>query len=175
MRTITKYIEAGGSLLLTTSSGGDFNYGRDKGSIRNLSRITGVRKYWWGELFTNNKKMFLKTPEDLILNKFEDHPIFNGINKLLLSDCTFLKTSENMPELFVLNTEDNIYYRDFNDYEEIEIEPSPIIVINGNAGRGRVISIGSTFFMTDHPQYGVEIFDNKKFFKNIVSWLLHKC
>lgn len=173
---IKRYVRNyGGRLLITSSSGGDFDYKRELGSLRALSSITGVKRFRWGELFNSLPKNYYLEPENLIFNSLSDHEIFDGVNKLLFADCTLLEatSSENTEELLLTNNK--THFRFFSNERVISAENLPVIIsktIEGNEKIGKVLTIGSTLFMTDHKIYGLNAFDNKKFFMNIINWLL---
>ena len=172
------YVKNGGNLLISTSSGGDFDYVRedddieDYGSIRALSSITGVKRYWWGEIFHPSKKRHLTNPEDLLFSKFPNHPIFDGINQILLADTTFLEPSTVFSPEILFSTLPGTMFRYFIDDTEECVDDVPLITYR-KLGDGASLIIGSTLFMSTQEQYGSTQFDNAKFFFNIVNWLLN--
>ncbi|TFG19657.1 MAG: hypothetical protein EU530_05535 [Promethearchaeota archaeon] len=173
---IKSYVKNGGNLLISTSSGGDFDYERedddieDYGSIRALSPITGVKRYWWGEVFHPSKKKHLTNPEDLLFSRFPDHPIFEGINQILLADTTFLEPSTVFTPKILFTTLPGTMFRYFVDDTEECVDDVPLITYR-KLGTGSSLVIGSTLFMSPHQKYGTPRFNNAKFFLNIINWL----
>ena len=174
---LKSYVKQGGKLLLTTSSGGDQDYkGQDEDiedyrSFRALNPITGVKRYWWGEVFHPSKYMEYMGPEDLMFTEFSSHPIFNGISQILLSDNTFLEPSTVFPSEVLLNTLPGTMFRYFVDDSEELIDEVPLIIYR-KFGLGASVVISSTLFMSTHEFFGSTQLDNAKLLLNIVNWLL---
>jgi hypothetical protein len=175
---LKKYVKQGGKLLVTSSSGGDFEYVRenedleDYVSIRALSPITGIKRYWWGELFHPTYHRENYASEDLIFTKFSDHPIFNGISEIMLSDSTFLEPSAVHPPEILFSSNQGTKFRYYIDDSEEVVGKVPLISYR-KLGAGASIVIGSTLFMSNHKKYGVTQFDNAKFLFNIIKWLCY--
>jgi uncharacterized membrane protein len=171
LTSIDKYVNNGGNLLLTTSSGGDFDYKGSRGSIRALFPVTGVIRFYWGELYSKLEEDYYLTPNNLIITNLPNHPIFEGIKKIILADTTFFELSTESNVNSVLKTNKgtcfNYYLDNFNNNAENET----IIAIN-TYGEGKSLTIGSTLFMTNNEKYGIHLADNGKFFKNIINWLI---
>lgn len=171
IREITRYVDEGGKILITTSSGGDFDYTRNRGSLRALSQITGVERYWWGELFCKTQGRYLNNHENLIFSEFPPHAIFEDVNKIVLADCTFFDLDEEIDAECLLYSSHESYFNYYSDDYDQKIGQEPIIVAN-NYGDGKTLIIGATLFMTDHKEFGLNTADNKIFIKNIIDWLL---
>ncbi|MBN2157641.1 MAG: hypothetical protein JW776_16460 [Candidatus Lokiarchaeota archaeon] len=173
---LEKYIREGGKLFLSTSSGGDFEYKKedadieDYGSIRALKHITGIKRYWWGELFHPSKALHYKSPENLVLSHFPSHPIFQGINQVMLADTTFLEPSKVHVPKALLTTSIGTKFRYYVDDSEERVDRVPIITTH-QFGRGICLVIGSTLFMSRNEQFGSSVMDNSKLFFNIINWL----
>lgn len=176
---LKKFVKGGGHLLISSSSGGDFDYKRedvdieDYGSIRALSSITGVKRYWWGELFHTSKKLHLTHPEDLLFSNIPDHPIFTDVNQILLADTTFLEPSTVFIPEILFSTLPGTMFRYFIDDTEERVDSVPLIIYR-KLGAGASLVIGSTLFMSTQEQYGSTKFDNAKLFFNIINWLVNK-
>lgn len=171
VEAIKKYVYTGGKLLLTTSSGGDSEYKASKGSIRCLKTVTGVIRYWWGELFMERKGLYYERPENLIIPKLPEHAIFKDIRALLLVDSTFLEPSDDEDVDVLLRTKRGTEFRYYEDDDTQMLDAVPLIV-SKSFGYGRSLTIGSSFFMTDHKLYGYRALDNRRFFLNILNWLI---
>jgi hypothetical protein len=173
---LKKFVKEGGKLFITSSSGGDFEYERededieDYASIRALSPITGIKRYWWGELFHPTQHSKKNSPEDLIFTEFPDHPIFEGVSEIMLADSTFLEPSSvHTPEILFF-TQQGTKFRYYIDDSEEVVDRVPLISYR-KLGAGASLVIGSTLFMSNHKNYGINQVDNAKFFFNIINWL----
>ena len=108
---LKEYVKQGGKLLISSSSGGDQDYlGQDEDiedyrSIRALSMISGVKRYWWGEVFHEDLHPEDLEPEDLDFTSFPNHPIFQNVLRILLSDTTFLEPSNVFPTEILFSTQ----------------------------------------------------------------------
>lgn len=173
VENLKKYVYTGGSLLVTSSSGGDFDYKASEGSIRALKNITGVTKFWWGQLLIERKGLFYEEYENLIVPNMPKHPIFSDIRALLLVDSTFLKPANDKNVSIILETKKGTKFKSFEDEAIQLVNRAPLIVLK-SLGYGLSLTIGSSFFMTTHPLYGYKALDNAKFFRNAVNWLIEK-
>ena len=171
VRNIKKYVRNGGSLLISSSSGGDFNYKRELGSLRAFSSVSGVDRLWWGELFSKIEGNYVNQAENLVFRNFPEHEIFNDIQKIILADCTFMDTKDRDDVHELLYCYKNTWFRYFEDDFVEKIGSVPIIVTK-ESDEGKTLVIGSTLFMTDDKNFGISKEDNGKFLKNIVEWLL---
>lgn len=177
IRTIKKYVQNGGNLLISTSSGGDFDYLRTEGSLRALYKITGIKRFWWGELFNKEEGKYVGAHENIVFSKFPSHKIFNGVQKLILADCTFLEVDEELedPEdaevKILLECEPDSFFRYYTDDFVEKIGKEPVITLK-KTDEGKCLTIGSTLFMTDDEKYGIGAENNGIFFKNIIQFLL---
>lgn len=171
LNTMRKYVYNGGKILLTTSSGGDFDYSRTQGSMRALYKVTGVKRFYWGELYCKSANDYYLSPENLVFTEFPNHPIFSNIKKIVLADTTFFELDKDSEVQSILKTKKNMYFNYYADDFKDKMENESIIVAN-TFGDGKSLTIGSTLFMTNHEKYGIHLADNGKFFKNIIDWLI---
>lgn len=174
IRTIKKYVQNGGNLLITTSSGGDFDYLRTEGSLRALYKITGIKRFWWGELLNTKVGKYVGSHENIVFTKFPSHKIFNGVQKLILADCTFLEFEEDLEDSKVetlLECEPDSFFRYYTDDFVEKIGKESVITLK-KTDEGKCLTIGSTLFMTDDEKYGIGAENNEIFFKNIIQFLL---
>lgn len=176
---LKNYVKYGGKLLITTSSGGDQDYKaqdediEDYKSFRALSPISGVKRYWWGEVLHPTEHVEYMGPEDIVFTRFPNHPIFHGIKKILFSDTTFLEPSTVHTAEVVLTTRPGTIFRYFVDDSEEIIDEVPLITYR-KFGSGSCLVIGTTLFMSTHEHFGSSQFDNAKFFHNIIEWLINE-
>jgi hypothetical protein len=174
---LKNYVKQGGKLLVTTSSGGDNDYkGQDEDvddyrSIRALSPMTGIKRYWWGELFHPKKSHYYQVPENLLISHFPSHPIFEDIHKVMFADTTFLEPSTIHVPQVILTSQPGTMFRYYIDDSEEKMDNVPIMT-SRLLGKGECVVIGSTLFMSKQPIYGISVADNLKLFKNIIKYLV---
>lgn len=169
--SIKKFIGDGGGLLLTTGEGGDRDVPMKKGSIRILYKITGVRRFWNGMLQESTSNFLVKKHNILISNIFT-HPITKGITELVLPHCTFFTLSEEDVE-DIINTSEKAEFKYYSQVIENEINnvgSVPICVVS-KFFNGRCVTIGSSDFLIEDSDFGIDAGDNLKFLENIIKWL----
>jgi hypothetical protein len=171
IHSIRRYVKEGGRLLLTSSSGGDFNYEGSRGSIRSISAISAVKRFYWGELFNHEGPKYYDTQENLILTEFPNHPLFKNVNKLIFADSTFLEPTNHEGSEVLLRSPENTKFRSFEN-DKVRLVGKVPLVITNSFENGKSVTISNTFFMTPDAKYGIVLADNKVFFQNIIEWLL---
>ena len=171
IKTLMNYVYNGGNLLITSGAGGDFNYKKKMNSIRALVQFTGIKRFWWGELFNTKPNCFYKENESLLFTSFQSHPIFSNISKIILTDCTFFEINQSKNLQVLLKTPKGTCFRYYKDYSEYIVDEVPIITLN-KYGNGKILCIANTYFMLDDKKYGIYLADNKILFSNIVKYLI---
>lgn len=165
---IKKFVGEGGGLLLTTGDGGDRDIPMKKGSIRVLYKITGVRRFWNG-IIQEAASNFLVNRNNLVLNDLFSHPITEGVTEVVLPNCTFFTISEEDVEDIIVTSE-KAEFKYYLDEDIGAIGPVPICVVS-EFFNGRCVTIGSSDFMIEDSDFGVDAGDNLKFLENIIRWL----
>jgi len=165
---IKKFVGEGGGLLLTTGDGGDRDIPMKNGSIRVLYKITGVRRFWNG-IIQEAGSNFLVNRNNLVLNDLFSHPITEGVTEVVLPNCTFLTISEEDVEDIILTSE-KAEFKYYLDEEIGALGPVPICVVS-EFFNGRCVTIGSSDFMIEDSDFGLDAGDNLKFLENIIRWL----
>jgi len=165
---IKKYIGEGGGLFLTSGEGGDRDVPMKLGSIRVLYKITGVRKFWNG-IIQESSSNFLVNRDNILINEFYAHPITNGISALVLPNCTFFTiTEEDVEDIIV--TSEKAEFKYYFDNDTGAIGPVPICVVS-EFFNGRCVTVGSSDWLIEDSDYGLDAEDNIKFLTNILEWL----
>jgi len=146
LRAIKKFVGEGGSLFLTSGDGGDRDIPMKKGSIRVLYKITGVRRFWNG-FIQEAASNFLVKKKNVLITELFNHPITEGISELVLPNSTFLTISEeDVDDIIVTSEKAEFKY-------------------------GRCVTIGSSDWITEDSDFGLDTGDNLKFLSNIIEWL----
>ncbi|MFX1411184.1 MAG: hypothetical protein ACFFA6_12595 [Promethearchaeota archaeon] len=165
---IKKFIGEGGGLLLTSGEGGDKDIPMKQGSIRVLYKITGVRRFWYG-IIQEAPSNFLVNRNNILVTELFSHPITEGVSELVLPDCTFFSISEEDVEDIILTSEKS-EFKYYVDDDIGALGPVPICAVS-EFYNGRCVSVGSSNWMIEDSDFGLDAGDNLKFLSNIIEWL----
>ena len=166
--SIKKYVGEGGALLLTSGERGDMDVPMKKGSIRVLYKMTGVRRFWNG-VIQEAHSHFLVNRSNIVANELFNHPITSGITEVVLPNCTFFTISEEDVEDIIVSSE-KAEFKYTEDNAIGVIGPVPICAVS-DFFSGRCVTIGSSEFLLEDSDFGIDAGDNLKFLQNIISWL----
>ncbi|MFX0031122.1 MAG: hypothetical protein ACFE8E_03525 [Candidatus Hodarchaeota archaeon] len=165
---IKKYVGEGGGLLLTSGDGGDKDISMKDGSIRVLYKITGVKRFWNG-VIQEAPSNFLVNRNNLLINEIFSHPISSGVTEVVFPNCTFFTiTEEDVEDIIV--TSEKAEFKYFIDDDISAIGPVPICVVS-DFYNGRSITIGSSDFLIEDSDFGLDAGDNLLFLENVIKWL----
>jgi hypothetical protein len=168
LRTIKKFVGEGGSLFLASGDGGDRDIPMKQGSIRVLFKVTGVRRFWNG-LIQEAASNFLVKKKNLLINELFNHPITQGITQLVLPNSTFLTISEEDVDDIIVTSE-KAEFRYYHDDDVGALGPVPICAVS-SFYEGRCVTIGSSDWLTEDSDFGLDAGDNLNFLSNIIEWL----
>lgn len=168
LRAIKKFVGGGGSIFLASGDGGDRDISMKKGSIRVLYKITGVRRFWNG-LIQESSSNFLVKKKNVLITELFNHPITKGITQLILPNSTFLTISEEDVDDIIITSE-KAEFKYYIDDQLGAIGPVPICVVS-KFYEGRCVTIGSSDWITEDGDFGLDTGDNLKFLSNIIEWL----
>jgi len=168
LKDIKKFVGEGGGLLMTSGAGGDQDIPMKIGSIRVLYKLTGVKRFWNGRIMESSSN-FIVNKENLVLNELFNHPITKGISELVFPECTFFSLAEEEVEDIIVTSE-KAEFKYFSDDDTDEVGPVPICVVS-EFYNGRCITIGSSDWMIEDNDFGIDAGDNLKFLDNVIKWL----
>jgi hypothetical protein len=168
LRAIKKFVGEGGSIFLASGDGGDRDIPMKNGSIRVLYKITGVRRFWNG-LIQESSSNFLVKKKNVLITELFNHPITKGITQLILPNSTFLTISEEDVDDIIITSE-KAEFKYYIDDKLGAIGPVPICVVS-KFYEGRCVTIGSSDWITEDGDFGLDTGDNLKFLSNIIEWL----
>ncbi len=168
LKAIKKYVGEGGSLFFTSGDGGDRDIPMKMGSIRVLYKITGVRRFWNG-IIQESSSNFLVNRDNILVNELFNHPITEGITELVLPNCTFFTITEEDVEDIILTSE-KAEFKYYMDDDTGAIGSVPICVVS-EFFSGRCVTVGSSDFLLEDSDFGLDAGDNIKFLENILKWL----
>lgn len=169
LKAIKKFVgEGGGGLFLTSGAGGDNDVPMKKGSIRVLYKMTGVKRFWNGNII-ESASHFLVKKENLLATELFNHAITKNITEVVLSNCTFFTlTEEDIDDLIISSEKSEFKY--FNDGSLGALGPVPICAVS-SFYNGRCVTVGSSDFVIEDSDYGIDAGDNLKFLENCIKWL----
>ena len=168
LKAVKKFIGEGGSLFLTSGDGGDQDISMKQGSIRVLYKITGVRRFWNGIIQEAPSNFLVKKTNVLVTDLF-NHPITKGITELVLPNCTFFTISEEDVDDIIITSE-KAEFKYYVDTELGALGPVPVCAVS-KFYEGRCVTIGSSDWLTEDGDFGLDAGDNLKFLTNIIEWL----
>jgi len=167
LKAIKRFVGEGGGLFLSTGKGGDLDIPMKQGSIRVLYKITGVRRFWNG-LIHESKENFHVKKHNLLFTDLYTHPITKGVTEIILPHCTFLSLTEDAEDIII--TSDKAEFKYLSDETIDQVGPVPVCAIS-EFYNGRAFTIGSSDFMLEDNDFGLDAGDNLKFFTNVIRWL----
>jgi uncharacterized membrane protein len=168
LKAIKRFIGEGGGLFLTSGDGGDRDTPMKDGSIRVLYKITGVNRYWNGIVLESKNNILVKK-HNLLFNELYTHPITKKVGEIVIPNSTFLNTGEEGVEE-IITTSGKTKFKYYIDEEKDRIGSVPIAVTN-EFYNGRAFTIGSSDFLLEDEDFGLDSGDNLLFFENIIKWL----
>lgn len=167
LKSIKEFVGKGGGLLVVSGAGGDNDIPINQGSIRVLYKLTGVKRYWNGVVMYPKKKSIIDRV-NLKIETIFTHPITQGINRLVLGECTFFSITEDAED--IVTTSENAAFK-YESIDEVdEIGQVPLCVVS-EFFSGRVVTLGSSSLFQEESEIGLDIEDNSKFLENIIKWL----
>lgn len=168
LKAVKKFIGEGGGLFLTSGDGGDHGISMKQGSIRVLYKITGVRRFWNG-IIQEAPSNFLVKKRNLLVTELFNHPITEGITEVVLPNCTFFTISEEDVDDIIITSEKS-EFKYYVDDEIGALGPVPVCAVS-KFYEGRCVTIGSSDWLTEDGDFGLDAGDNLKFLTNIIEWL----
>ncbi|MFX1316690.1 MAG: hypothetical protein ACFE9T_12565, partial [Promethearchaeota archaeon] len=173
IENLVKYVENGGTLLLFSSSGSDY---QNKTNLNELAKRFGF-EFLPDEVNDSMNYVFLqKRP---ILTKIKPHYITEQVKKIVFSSTCSIKALDFIDDEKNVKIEElvrlglNGWHRIYDGENWIE-EDSPKIplMIAVEFYKGKVVAFGnSSIFSSLGQEYGFSAFDNDILIANIIRWL----
>jgi len=174
IENLENYVKNGGSLLIFSSSGGDYT---NKTNLNELTQMFGF-KFESDEVNDSMNYVFLqKRP---ILTKLKPHFITEQVKKIVFSSSCSTKTIDFVEDEKNIKIEELIElglngWRKKYDGEKWIEEDSPKIplMVIVEYYKGKVVAFGnSSIFSSLGQEYGFTAFDNDILIANIIRWLV---
>jgi hypothetical protein len=174
IEVLEKYVKEGGSLLIISSSGGDYT---NNTNLNELTQKFGF-KFVSDEIYDSvNYVNLQKRP---IITRFKPHIITEQIKKIVFSSsCStqileFIEDEEDIKIEWVMQTGLNSWRRihDGENWAEEDSPKIPLMVVV-EYFKGRVVAFGNlSIFSSLGREYGFSAFDNDILIANILSFLI---
>lgn len=170
---LEKYIRNGGSLLITSSSGGDYS---NKTNLNELTRKFGF-EFVPDEISDSVNYVHLqKRP---IIDNFKPHIITEQIQKIVFSSsCSinildFLEDEKNIKVDKLLISGLNCWHKIYDGKDWVEEDnPKVPLLVDVEYFEGRVVGFGNiSIFSSLAREYGFTALDNDILIANILNWL----
>ncbi len=173
IENLKKYVKGGGSLLITSSSGGDY------GNNTNLNELTRNFGFEFAPDEVNDSVNYVHLQKRPLISNFKPHVITEQIKKIVFSSsCStqildFLEDEKNIIVDGIVISGLNCWHRIYNGEDWIE-EDSPKIplLVAAEYYAGKVVGFGNlSIFSSLAREYGFSALDNDILIANIISWL----
>lgn len=173
IENLKKYVKGGGSLLITSSSGGDY------GNNTNLNELTRNFGFEFAPDEVNDSVNYVHLQKRPLISNFKPHVITEQIKKIVFSSsCStqildFLEDEKKIIVDGIVISGLNCWRRIYNGEDWIE-EDSPKIplLVAAEYYAGKVVGFGNlSIFSSLAREYGFNAFDNDILIANIISWL----
>ncbi len=174
IEVIEKYVSNGGSLLLISSTGGDFT---NKTNLNDLTQKFGF-EFVSDEIYDSvNYVNLQKRP---IITRFKPHIITEQIKKIVFSSsCStqildFVEDENNIKVQWVLESGLNSWRKRYNGESWIEEDSPkfPLLVVT-EYYKGKVVGFGNlSIFSSLAREYGFSALDNDLLIANILRFLI---
>ncbi len=174
IENIEAYAKNGGSLLITSSSGGDYT------NRTNLNELTRKFGFEFGYDEINDSVNYVNLQRRPIITKFTPHVLTEQIKKIVFSSsCStqiidFVDADKNIKVDGILQSGLNCWRKrhDGEDWIEEDCPKIPILVAVEYYA-GKVVGFGNiSIFSSLAREYGFAAFDNDILIANILNWLI---
>lgn len=174
IKTLEKYVKNGGSLLIVSSSGGDYT---NSTNLNDLTQKFGF-EFVSDEIYDSvNYVNLQKRP---IITRFKPHVITEQIKKIVFSSsCStkildFIEDEKNVKIQWVLQSGLNSWHKHYNgEYWIEEDSPKVPLMVVVEYFKGKVVGFGNlSIFSSLAREYGFSAFDNDILIANILSFLI---
>ena len=173
IENLQKYVKGGGSLLITSSSGGDY------GNNTNLNDLTRIFGFEFISDEINDSVNFVHLQKRPLISNFKPHVITEQLQKIIFSSsCStqvleFLEDEKSVKVDGILISGLNSWHRLYNGEDWIEEDsPKVPLLVAVEYYAGKVVGFGNiSIFSSLAREYGFNALDNDILIANILSWL----
>ncbi|MHA1436198.1 MAG: hypothetical protein ACTSPD_01350 [Promethearchaeota archaeon] len=176
IEVLEQYVKTGGSLLIVSSSGGDYS------NRTNLNELTQKFGFTFVYDEINDSMNYINLQKRPLISKFIPHPITEQLKKIVFSSaCSldildFIEDEENIKIDIVASAGLNCWRKRYDGKEWVEEDcPKIPLIVAINYFKGRIVGFGNlSMFSSLGREYGFSAFDNDILIANILKWLTVK-
>ncbi|MDX1798735.1 MAG: hypothetical protein R3255_08805 [Candidatus Lokiarchaeia archaeon] len=174
IQNLEKYVKDGGSLLIVSSTGGDYT------NSTNLNELTTKFGFEFNSDEIYDSVNYINLQKRPIISVFKPHVITENLKKLVFSSsCSikildFIEDENNVKIDWLLKSGLNCWHKRYDGESWIE-EDSPKIplMVVGEYFKGKVVGFGNfSIFSSLAREYGFSAFDNDILIANILNYLI---
>ncbi len=174
IKVLEDYVKNGGSLLINSSSGGDYT---NNTNLNDLTRKFGF-EFIPDEI--SDSVNYVNLQKRPIITKFKPHIITNQIKKIVFSSsCSikildFINVEENIKTDWILKTGLNSWHKRYDgEYWIEEDSPKVPLMVSVEYFKGKVVGFGNlSIFSSLAHEYGFSALDNDILIANILTFLI---
>jgi len=171
---LENYVKNGGSLLVVSSSGGDY---KNSTNLNELTRKFGF-EFVSDEIYDSVN--YINLQKRPLINTFKPHVITENLKKIVFSSsCStqilnFLEDEKNVKVDWLLQSGLNCWRKRYNgEYWIEEDSPKIPLMVVVEYYKGKVVGFGNfSIFSSLAREYGFSAFDNDILIANIMSFLI---
>lgn len=174
IKTLEKYVKNGGSLLIVSSSGGDYT------NSTNLNDLTKKFGFEFISDEVNDSVNYVNLQKRPIITRFKPHIITEETKKIVFSSsCStkildFIEDEKNVKVEWILQSGLNSWRKRYDGEHWVEEDsPKVPLVVVVEYFKGKVVGFGNlSIFSSLAREYGFSAFDNDILIANILSFLI---
>ena len=174
IKILEKYVKNGGSLLIVSSSGGDYTNGT------NLNDLTQKFGFEFLSDEINDSVNYVNLQKRPIITRIKPHVITEQIKKIVFSSsCStkildFIEDEKNIKIQWVLQSGLNSWHKRYDGEYWIEEDcPKIPLMVVVEYFKGKVVGFGNlSIFSSLAHEYGFSALDNDILIANILSFLI---
>ncbi len=173
IKILEDYVKKGGSLLIISSSGGDYT---NNTNINDLTRKFGF-EFTSDEIY--DSVSYVNLQKRPVITRFKPHFITNQVKKIVFSSsCStkvldFIEDEKNVKIDCLLESGINSWHKRYNGESWIEEDcPKVPLLVAGEYFNGKVVGFGNiSIFSSLAHEYGFSALDNDILIANILNFL----
>jgi hypothetical protein len=174
IQNLEKYVKDGGSLLIVSSTGGDYT------NSTNINDLTTKFGFEFVSDEINDSVNYVNLQKRPLINTFKPHVITENLKKVVFSSsCSiklldFIEDEKNVKIDWLLQAGLNCWRKRYDgEYWIEEDSPKIPLMVVVEYYKGKVIGFGNfSIFSSLAREYGFSAFDNDILIANIISYLI---
>ncbi len=173
LENLEEFVKFGGSLLIFSSSGGDFS------NNTNLNDLTKKFGFRFNSDEVQDSMNFVVLQKRMVLDDITPHAITEQVNKTVFSNACSLEILEEVTLREEIKLEElirgglNCWRKVLREKEWVEEDcPKIPLLVASEYHEGRVVGFGTvSIFSSLGREYGFTAFNNNNLIANILRWL----